>query len=147
MWGARNASEQVRDLRAASGHVWPRQARKTARAQPGLMPDPTDAPSPSASQAPDLDAPSPQVEPQFLRPRRAPAGPAPMRAPAQDVDATLVEAITRIVSGMLHKHISESVTAAVRALAPRLVVSLGPDEVPGDAQVRARPARAGTRDR
>src|SRR5688572_8755801 len=92
-----------------------------AKADPhtaGCMPDPA-APSPSpAPQAHGaLDAPSPEVVPQFLRRRQASLS-TTGRTPAVPVDATLIEAITRIVTAMMEVHVRESVTAAVRALAP-----------------------------
>src|SRR5688500_8458214 len=67
---------------------------------------------------------------------RATAAPVTVVAPASAapvaVDMTLVDTITRIVTEMLGAHVRESVTAAVRALAPRLVVSLSPDGPGGD---------------
>lgn len=58
------------------------------------------------------------------------------------LDGSLIDSLTRIINGMLEVHVRESVTAAVRALAPRLVVGLAADQTirpDGDAQVRARP--------
>lgn len=82
----------------------------------------------------DVDAPSPAVVPLFLRPK-------PAVAPSM-VDGSLVDSLTRIITGMLEVHVRESVTAAVIALAPRLVVRLPPDDGSGrDAQVRTRPVR------
>ncbi|MEK6976231.1 MAG: hypothetical protein AABY18_07805 [Candidatus Thermoplasmatota archaeon] len=72
------------------------------------------------AQLQDADAPSPEVAAIYLRPGKAAAV-----QPASD--ETLVDSITRIVSEMLQQHLHESVTAAVRALAPRLVISL-PDK-------------------
>jgi hypothetical protein len=106
-----------------------------------------DVVEPSAPKAILDDEPSPEVEAVFLRPKNAdaarlatPAVATPAQAP---LDESLIDSITRIVTEMLQVHVRESVTAAVRALAPRLVVALPADEGQGAAptQLRARPSR------
>lgn len=87
--------------------------------------------------------PSPEVVAVYLRPTAAVPSPV-ARADVPAVDASLIDTITRIVCEMLETHVRESVTAAVLALAPRMVVSLGPDNG-GDAQVRSRPRRVAPR--
>ena len=60
------------------------------------------------------------------------------------LDESLIDSLTRIVTEMLQVHVRESVTAAVRALAPRLVVSLpteGAEGPTGGSQLRTRPSR------
>ena len=104
------------------------------------MPDPPADATPAGPTQGVLDERSPEVTPRVLRRRHAGAPP-----PAQPpVDATLIDAITRIVAGMLERHVRESVTAAVMALAPRLVVSLPPGGAEGN-QLRGRPARTAKR--
>lgn len=92
-----------------------------------------------------MDEPTPEVVPQFLRrgrPAAASGGAADADAvDAVAVDATLIDSITRIVTQMLDVHVRESVTAAVRALAPRFVISMPHGSGDGDAQLRARPRR------
>lgn len=76
--------------------------------------------------AASADAPSAAVTAIYLRPRNGVHHPGP--------GETLVDSITRIVTGMLEQHVRESVTAAVRALAPRLRVSFPPQPSPGPVQ-------------
>lgn len=92
-------------------------------------------PPPQVPPAPDLlapagavsaDAPSLKVAAIYLRPHNGVHHPGP--------DETLVDSITRIVTGMLEQHIRESVTAAVRALAPRLLISFPPQPSQGPAK-------------
>lgn len=79
----------------------------------------------------EVDVPSPPVTAVYLRPTQAPA----LATQGPPANETLIDAITRIVSGMLERDLRDSVTAAVRALAPRLVVSLPPDAgEPGSTQ-------------
>lgn len=108
------------------------------------------------------DEPSPEVVAIFLRPKKAPALAvrAPDASPAAEsahvtpadgmpsahgpLDESLIDSLTRIVTEMLQAHVRESVTAAVRALAPRLVVSLpaeGTDGATGANKLRTRPTQ------
>jgi len=108
----------------------------------------------------DPDEPSPEVVALFLRPKKArvaagasvaaSAGISSTTSPAiragepVPLDGSLIDSLTRLVTEMLQVHVRESVTAAVRALAPRLLVSLPPEDTDtaGDNQLRQRPVRA-----
>lgn len=87
------------------------------------------------------DEPSPVVEPIYLR--SVPAAPlAKADAPVQGKSEhsslagteTLVDVITSTVSGLLQQSLRESVLAAVRALAPRMIITFpAPIEEPREA--------------
>ena len=113
-----------------------------------------DVVEPSAPKAVIDDEPSPEVVALFLRPQKASVAPAVVpaaevapavvpAAKAVPVDESLIDSLSRIVTEMLQVHVRESVTAAVRALAPRLGVSLPVDEEQGTegTQLRSRPSR------
>lgn len=131
---------------------------ETAPTQPTpAMPSAKGGHAPAAPEAMADDEPSPEVVALFLRPVKAPtaqpataaqtATPSPAAGSTADpvaVDASLIDSLTRLVTEALQDHVRESVTAAVRALAPRLVVSLpaeGAAGTTGDAQLRSRPSR------
>ncbi len=92
-----------------------------------------------------VDAAVPEVTAVYLRPVKPAAAEAGRDGRGRYANENLADAITRIVSGMLERDLRDSVTAAVRALAPRLVVSLPPDppaDAPGPAPVPAQPSAA-----
>ena len=130
------AASPVRPAGETGGHTvqdWEQPSpRPTARtlSNPGQ-----DAAEPAAAVPASMASqPEPEVVAVYLRPQNLPrpqvAEPV-ARATLGDEDVqrppagpeTLADVITRTVTGLLERSLHESVTAAVRALAPRMVIS------------------------
>ena len=91
------------------------------------MPRSTVEPDKQSTQAAiQADTPSPAVEPIYLRseskPRQSKSGDEPS-AKAVDTDEAVVDGITRSVMDLFERSIRASVLAAVRELAPHMVIT------------------------
>ena len=119
--------------------------RRWQQHAPGLRePRPATQELPSAQAEVQADAPSPQVEPIYLRGTANAVHPKSREplAKAVDPDEALVDGISRSVMALFEHSIRTSVIAAVRALAPHMVITFpstpNPDGHAATAQV-ARP--------